>query len=845
MARFSLFVALVAGLALIAPALTTAQPPADAKAEFVNGLPPGAVFQLGARISHGSSRSTALAMSADGTLLATGGEDIFMRGDDTSIRLWDTATARPIKSLVGHPGGVVYVAFSPDAKLLASSGRDGVINLWDIASGKSLQQLADQQAANALAFSADGKLFASGSYDKRIRLWDVTTGKEIRTLEGHRSGISGLVFNSDARLLISGSADGTVRIWETATGKEVRVLEGHRKGITGIALTPDGQTLASGSYDSTLKLWDMTSGKELRSLADAPGAIDFVSALTPAGFSSDGKTLVTFGGDSGFGLRLWETATGKDVGKFAILRLAGQQYRVCFSPARMLLATGTTNGGVIQLWDAATGKERPFTGHGREVIGVAWSPDSKIIATGGGDRMVRLWDAATGKEIRVLKGHVGRVRSLVFSPDGKFLASASENSDFAISLWEVATGKEVRQFRGLFAYGTALAFAPDGQTLSAWGRDAGNQQSVWQWDAATGAERRQAKIAQVNNGIFSADGAQLIVFGANGQIRFWDVATAKDVRQVAVQNQFVSSFAASPDGKLLAIDGQTREDRKRIIRVWDVAANKQIRQFGEPKDVGQRFTLPTLAFSPDGRTVASVSGEVADRGIALWEVASGKMRRQFTGHQREISAVAFSPDGRYLASASGDSTALIWDLAAVDAKDTPANVTEKELAELDADLAGGDAVKANRAIALLVRHPKLAVPFLQERLKPTVAVDAQQVEKLVNDLSSKEADAVKQATDELMKLAELAEPALRKALAANPAAEVKQRIEKLLQALTGAIVPAEQLRVLRQVEILERIGMPEARQVLEALAKGAPGSRLTQESQAAVQRLQKRKESTP
>src|SRR5262249_16913589 len=215
--------------------------------------------------------------------------------------------------------------------------------------------------------------------------------------EGHRSGINGLLFNNDGRILISGSNDGTVRLWETASGKEVRVLEGHRKGISGIALTPDGQTLASGSYDLTLKLWDMGNGKELRSLADAPTASDFVSALTPAGFSADGKTLITFGGDAGFALRSWETATGKQTGKVTLSRQAGQNYRVSFSAARMLLATSSINGGIIQLWDATTGKERAFSGHGREVIGVAWSPDSKIIAPGGGDRMARLWDAASGK----------------------------------------------------------------------------------------------------------------------------------------------------------------------------------------------------------------------------------------------------------------------------------------------------------------------------------------------------------------------------------------------------------------------------------------------------------------
>jgi WD40 repeat protein len=541
-------------------------------------------------------------------------------------------------------------------------------------------------------------------------------------------------------------------------------------------------------------------------------------------------------------ISLWETETGKELAKNVVGRQPNQYYRSSFSPARMLLAAGNINGGAIQLLDVTTGKEKALTGHGREVLGVAWSPDSKLVATGGGDRTIRLWDAVTGQELRTLKGHVGRVRALVFSPDSKLLASASENSDFAISLWDVATGKELRQLRGMFAYGTALAFTPDGQTLSAWGRDnSGRAMSLWQWDVATGAERRQTTIAQANNGIFSPDGSQLILFGINSQIRFWDVAAAKDIRQIAVQNQFVTTFAVSADGKLLVIDGQKRDDRKRIIHLWDVATGTQVRAFGEPKDMGQRLIVPTVAFAPDGRTVASVSGEIADRSIVLWEVASGKMRRQFTGHQREMTALSFSPDGRYLASASNDATTLIWDLAAVDKKDAPATLTDKDLADLEADLAGADAAKAHRAIGLLAQNPKLAVPFLQERLKPVAAVDAQQVDKLVADLGSKEADVLKQATEELTKLAELAEPALRKALTTNPPAEVKQRVENLLRALGDPKLAAERLRSVRAIEVLERIGTPEARQVLEGLAKGAPGARLTQESQAAVQRLGKRK----
>jgi hypothetical protein len=170
----------------------------------------------------------------------------------------------------------------------------------------------------------------------------------------------------------------------------------------------------------------------------------------------------------------------------------------------------------------------------------------------------------------------------------------------------------------------------------------------------------------------------------------------------------------------------------------------------------------------------------------------------------------------------------------------PANLTDKELADLDADLAGADAAKAFRAMGMLVNVPKQAVPFLQQRLQPVPVVDAARLDGLIKDLASKEADVAKQATDELGKLAELAEPALRKALAGNPPQEFRQRIEPLLKRLDGTALSVEQLRMIRSVEILEAIATPEARKVLESAAQGAPGARLTREAQAAVQRLGKR-----
>src|SRR5262245_24970718 len=177
--------------------------------DSVSVLPAGALIQLGSHITHGN-RGGALAISPDGVLLATGGEDIFMRGDDISIQLWDVASGRPLRRMTGNTSGVTNMVFSADGKRLVSTARDGSLHIWDVTTGKSLHQLQDQQGgAAALAFSADGQVLATGYFDKSIRLWDVAAGKELRQLQGHRSSIASLAFTPDNRTLVSGSADGS------------------------------------------------------------------------------------------------------------------------------------------------------------------------------------------------------------------------------------------------------------------------------------------------------------------------------------------------------------------------------------------------------------------------------------------------------------------------------------------------------------------------------------------------------------------------------------------------------------------------------------------------------------
>jgi hypothetical protein len=227
--------------------------------------------------------------------------------------------------------------------------------------------------------------------------------------------------------------------------------------------------------------------------------------------------------------------------------------------------------------------------------------------------------------------------------------------------------------------------------------------------------------------------------------------------------------------------------------------------------------------------------------VKLWEVASGKERRRYQGHRFHVLTLAFSPDGRRLASGSLDNTALLWDETGLSTEQQSSGTTlsPEAMAALWSDLASDDATRAYQAIWSLAAAESAAA-FLRGRLRPVAAPAPQHLAKLIGDLDSDRFAVRERAAQELDRLGELAEPALRETLAGNPSLEVRQRLTHLLEKRTALVTDSERLRALRASEVLEHNGTPEARQVLETLAQGAPQARLTQEAKASLERLAQR-----
>jgi RNA polymerase sigma factor (sigma-70 family) len=275
-----------------------------------------------------------------------------------------------------------------------------------------------------VAFSPNNRQALSGGKENVMRLWDVDTGKELRRFEGHTNWVSVVRFSPDGRRALSGSVDHTARLWEVETGKELLRFRGHTGTVDGVALSPDGRQLLTGSHDHTVRLWDAETAKELRRFTGHEAEVYIVA------FAPGGRQVLS--GSMDKTMRLWDVDTGKEVRRFT--GHTEVVLSVAFSPdGRQALSSSFDK--TVRLWDVDTGKELRRFQHPDPVGIAAFSPDGRRVLSGGTDGTVRLWDAATGKELRRFSGHTDRVDGLDFSPDGR--QALSGGYDGTIRLWQL------------------------------------------------------------------------------------------------------------------------------------------------------------------------------------------------------------------------------------------------------------------------------------------------------------------------------------------------------------------------------------------------------------------------
>jgi eukaryotic-like serine/threonine-protein kinase len=535
-------------------------------------------WQLVRKIIAAHTEVNATALSRDGKLIAT-------LDDDGKLKLWEIATGHLQLEWLAHKGDAVVARFTPDGKTIITGGRDdGLVKIWDRSTGNMLDSfsvgekklenvilspdgsclatvggggvklwkwpvralivaLSGSEGAQGAAFSRDGTRLATGHEGHSpVRLWDVPGGRLLREFQGHTEGVFSVSFSADDRTILSASRDETIRLWDVATGEERGIHVGHSGRVWNLAVSPDGRTIASAGQDSTVKLWDPEPPRNGFTLPiPAPGDLEF---------SPDGRTLM-------------------------VLEFAPQWS--------------------ISRWDVHSGSlldRKPLNVTGSNRMS-AFSHDGRLLAIANESDTITLCDLETGHPQRLHDPAIGKVISLKFSFDNRFLLLHTIRPKPGYMLWSLASQRVI----DFPTWDTPL-------------------DSCW--------TRSQEVLTPL----------------LGGDLGWWNPRTGLTKKvPLDPRHADIAVPTVSTDGRFLAAVDRDRS----TIYLRSIETMKLVKEFGRYR-LG---SLQILAFSPDGNTLASACG---DGTVKLWDVPTGEDLLTLEAHTGPAWVLRFSPDGKALAT---------------------------------------------------------------------------------------------------------------------------------------------------------------------------------------------------
>jgi WD40 repeat protein/serine/threonine protein kinase len=643
-----------------------------------------------------------MALSLDGKLLAT-------TDGSAGLELWNVVTGERIRTIDMMPGQHGTPVFSPDGLLVAVAVRNSDVaspdgfSIWEVASGRQLARLPMGQGFDTLScnFLPDGVFLGSGG-GANIVPAHVARAWTLADLPAQPRLLNQFDFSPDMDSVSAGGAlltlenHSTVFRRDSSTGKPIREfrVEDANENIIALTCSKGAHVLAAVSEPSLqLRLWDGQTGKLLAAHAlpeqvvrlhsspdgSAVAAIDrsggvhlierasgVVRQLISSPADRPRQTLVAFSGDGSRlaialarplnerdpdPLSIWETATGRRLANFP--GPSDDLRHVVFTPdGHSLLISSQFGVRKWRLVPLESDQDRQPAGHKDEAWSLAFAPDGRTLATGSDDSepdsTIKLWESASSRLTFAWHGGSGTVASLAFSPDGRTLASghlvASEN----VRIWDAATGRSLATLDGHTDRVRSVTFARDGKCLATGSSDG----TVRLWDVASWRQREvlRGNADTVHAVAFSPDGKTLASAGNDGDIRLWDLRSDEgpsSQARVLHNRAKLMALAFAPDGKTLAV-----ADSLGSVTVWDLDRSTPIRLIHSDRD-----ELHKLAFNPDGTALAAAGIKGL---IHIWDPATGQELVTMAAHRARINGLAFSPDGSILSSVAHDGSVRLW-----------------------------------------------------------------------------------------------------------------------------------------------------------------------------------------
>ncbi|MGE0669015.1 MAG: toll/interleukin-1 receptor domain-containing protein [Sphingomonadales bacterium] len=583
------------------------------------------------RLLHGANESRALTGASDGgpihqVAFAHNGAQFATTSIDGKVRLW-SASGQILFVLSDLTAAIDEIRYSPDSTRIAAASSDGVVCVWDVASGHRLLVInvpREKVGTAHLAFSPDGKLLAATGEDSPAHIWDATSGAMRVTLHAPM-GAGYIEFSPDGRLVVTTQAtEGVARLWDTASGASIGVFPQHASGEA--KFSPDGTRLVTASTDETAALWDVRTRKMIAELPHR-------GVVTTVSFSPNGETVLTTSYDGV--AALWDGHTGA-----LIVELHGHAGRIqsgVFSADGGRVLTASLDH-TARLWDAGTGVEiGVLRGHEDEVYDGAFSPNGNEIVTVGALGQIRLWTAPLGRDVSRLQTDQ-LLTSASLSPDGRRLVSSSD--DGALTLWNADSGAKLRQFARLEGAGS-LAFV---------GRDtiyAGASDGIHMFRAGDGSPEGAIAFSAADLVAYALDGSRVLVSNGEGAVIVFAAPSGRKISAIRMPEPEVVAANFSPDGERVVTS-----TKHGSISLWDATTGRKTADLESDHGLGY-----SAKFSPDGKRIVTAMG---DGVVVVWDL-QGRQVGQLRGHQERVLDATFSPDGKSIATASMDRTVRIWD----------------------------------------------------------------------------------------------------------------------------------------------------------------------------------------